>query len=221
MLRKLQAHFRHQFIGYLALFVALGGTAYAAATIGSSDIQNNAVRSRHIKDGEVKNHDLAANSVGTGKVIDGSLLKQDFKAGQLPKGDPGPGALQFDVHINAGTSGQPAFGPVNGIRAIAYCNYGDSKVRVYLVQSLNYYIYVSGNESHDTTLVPVNFSGARTSVALTGTYGDGRPGGSQSVDLDVVARSSEVLKYTHFVLGTSNVGAGGCDFWGVITPPSN
>ena len=110
---------------------------------------------------------------------------------------------------------------VNGIRAIAYCNAGDSKVRVYLVQSVYYYIYVSGNESHDTTLVPVNFSGTRPGVALTGTYGDGRPGGSQSVDLDVVARSSEGGRYTHFVLGTSNAGVNGCDFWGVVTPPSD
>src|SRR5256885_17224173 len=66
----------------------LGGSAYAAATIGPSDIKNNAVRSRHIKDA-VKNPDLGANAVGTGKVIDGSLLKKDFKHGQLPKGDTG------------------------------------------------------------------------------------------------------------------------------------
>jgi hypothetical protein len=201
----------------IAFFVVVaGGSAYAAATIGSSDIKNNAVLSRHIKDGAVKNADLGASSVGTGKVIDGSLLAQDLKPGQLPQG-----AKQFNLHIPSGSSGQPAFGPVNGIRSIAYCNYGDSKVRVYLVQDLNSHIYVSGNESHDTTLVPVNFSGLRPGVALTGTYGDGRPGGNQSVDLDLVAQSDQVGKYTHFVIGTSNAGVNGCDFWGVITPPSN
>ena len=45
-------------VATLALFVALGGGAYAAVTIGPSNIQNDAVRSRHIKDGEVKNADL-------------------------------------------------------------------------------------------------------------------------------------------------------------------
>ena len=83
---RLRAHFRQQFVGYLALFVALGGSAYAAATIGPNDIKNNAVRSNHIKDGRVAKADLATNSVGTKKVTDGSLLKQDFKAGQLPRG---------------------------------------------------------------------------------------------------------------------------------------
>ena len=83
-LARFRAHFRQQFVGYLALFVALGGTTYAAATIGARDIKDNAVRSRHIKAGQVTKADLAGNSVGTRKVIDGSLLKQDFKAGQLP-----------------------------------------------------------------------------------------------------------------------------------------
>jgi hypothetical protein len=59
----------------LALVVALGGTgAYAANTIGSRDIRN----------GQVKNVDLAKNAVTSGSVRDGSLLAKDFKRGQLP-----------------------------------------------------------------------------------------------------------------------------------------
>src|SRR2546423_6478788 len=46
-------------VAYVALFVALGGTTYAAATIGSGDIKKNAVLSRHIKDGEVRSGDLS------------------------------------------------------------------------------------------------------------------------------------------------------------------
>jgi len=61
-------------VAYAALFVAVGGTSYAAATIGSDDIQRNAVRSKH-----VKNH---------------SLLKRDFKGGQLPAGKRGPVGLR-------------------------------------------------------------------------------------------------------------------------------
>jgi hypothetical protein len=93
MLRKLRTHFRQQAVGYLALFVALGGTTYAAATIGAGDIKNDAVRSRHVKNGEVKNADLAANAVRTGKVLNGSLLKQDFKSGQLSPTGPASGDL--------------------------------------------------------------------------------------------------------------------------------
>jgi hypothetical protein len=96
-------------VAYLALFVALGGTTYAAATIGSGNIKNDAVLSRHIKDGAVKNPDLGANSVGTGKVIDGSLLAQDFKAGQLPKGDKGNPCLSSDPACKGpkGDNGNP------------------------------------------------------------------------------------------------------------------
>jgi hypothetical protein len=36
-------------VASLALFVALGGTTYAAATIGAGDIKKDAVRSKHIK----------------------------------------------------------------------------------------------------------------------------------------------------------------------------
>jgi hypothetical protein len=45
-------------VASLALFVALGGTTYAAATIGAGDIKKDAVRSKHIKNGEVKSEDL-------------------------------------------------------------------------------------------------------------------------------------------------------------------
>jgi hypothetical protein len=61
-------------IATIALFVALGGGAYAAATlppssVGAAQIQRDAVSSS--------------------KVKNGSLLSKDFKAGQLPTGAPG------------------------------------------------------------------------------------------------------------------------------------
>src|SRR3954447_14563716 len=63
----------------MALVVALGGSAYAA----------NTVRSRDIKNGEVKRVDLANDAVTSGKVKNGALLSQDFKQGQLPAGQKG------------------------------------------------------------------------------------------------------------------------------------
>lgn len=44
---------------YAALFIALGGSAYAAAKIGADDIKDNAVRSNHIKGKQVKASDVA------------------------------------------------------------------------------------------------------------------------------------------------------------------
>jgi hypothetical protein len=64
----------------IAVFLALGGTTYAAATIVSSDIQSGAVTTPK----------LARNSVTSVKVKDFSLIAKDFKPGQLPAGPRGP-----------------------------------------------------------------------------------------------------------------------------------
>ena len=72
-------------VAYLALFVALGGSSYAAV-----QLSKNSVRSKHIKNGQVKRADLRKNAVNGAKVKDGSLQAADFAAGQLPGGQPGP-----------------------------------------------------------------------------------------------------------------------------------
>lgn len=67
MLGRIAAYFRQHHLALLALFLVLGGTSYAA----TSSL-------------------LPKNSVGTRQVINHSLLKVDFKAGQLPRGPAGP-----------------------------------------------------------------------------------------------------------------------------------
>jgi hypothetical protein len=92
-MKRFHAHFRSNVVGYLALFVALSGTAYSASELG-----RNAVRSRHIKNGAVKNQDLADNAVTSPKVENGSLLAADFAPGQLAAGQSGSspaGAVSF------------------------------------------------------------------------------------------------------------------------------
>jgi hypothetical protein len=98
------------------LIVAAGGSAYAAATIGSGNIKNNAVLSRHVKDREIKSPDLGANSVSTGKVTDGSLLKRDFKLGQLPDA-----AKSVDMQFPA-DGFEHDFASVNNVRGTVRCN---------------------------------------------------------------------------------------------------
>ena len=82
-------------VAYLALFVALGGTGYAAMKL-----PKNSVGSKQIK----------SNAVRSGKVKNRSLLAKDFKAGQLPKGPkgaqgdrglPGTPATRLWVAVNA------------------------------------------------------------------------------------------------------------------------
>jgi hypothetical protein len=85
VLNSFVRHIRQQFIGYIALFTALGGVSYAAVVL-----PKNSVTSKQIKNGQVKRADLASNAVTSPKVKDGSLLSADFAPGQLVSGAPGP-----------------------------------------------------------------------------------------------------------------------------------
>jgi hypothetical protein len=105
MLHAVGRHVRNQLVGYIALFVALGGVSYAALKLPA-----NSVRSRQISNGQVKNADLAHNAVTSTKVKNGSLLSADFKAGQLPAGAQGP---KGDTGP-AGTNGQTGLQGVPG-----------------------------------------------------------------------------------------------------------
>jgi hypothetical protein len=76
---RLGRHLRSNVVAYLALFVAMSGTAYATATIGSSDIKRDAVLSRHIKNGEIRQADLNNFAVTGAKVVNGSITHVDLK----------------------------------------------------------------------------------------------------------------------------------------------
>jgi hypothetical protein len=56
---KLLNHFKHNVVGYLALFVALGGTSYAAVNLPAGS-----VGTRQLRTGAVTNKKLAKGSVG-------------------------------------------------------------------------------------------------------------------------------------------------------------
>lgn len=71
-------------VASLALFIALGGTSFAAFTLGK-----NSVKSENIGKEQVKGVDIAKNAITSPKVKNGSLLASDFKADQLPSGPAG------------------------------------------------------------------------------------------------------------------------------------
>ena len=86
MAARIREHLRTNVVGYVAVFIALTAGAYAAG------LPKNSVKSKQIKDGQVKLSDLAADSVDGSKVEDGSLSNADF-GGALPtgpQGAPGP-----------------------------------------------------------------------------------------------------------------------------------
>jgi hypothetical protein len=83
-LSRLAGHGRRHTVGYLALFVALGGTSYAATSLSAGS-----VGTRQLRDQAVRTSKLADGAVNSAKVQNHSLLASDFQAGQLPGGSAG------------------------------------------------------------------------------------------------------------------------------------
>jgi hypothetical protein len=95
-------------VALIALFVALGGTGYAALAL-----PKNSVGSAQLRPGAVKNRDLAANVVTGPKVKRRSLDASDFKANSLPQGPRGPEGPR-GLTGAPGANGNPAFGAILG-----------------------------------------------------------------------------------------------------------
>lgn len=70
-------------IAVTALFVALGGTAYAVG------LGPNSVGTKELKPRAVERQDLAPDAVAGGKVEDGTLALKDFAENQVPAGAEG------------------------------------------------------------------------------------------------------------------------------------
>jgi hypothetical protein len=86
----------------IAVFVALGGTAWAAVTIGSHNVVDDSLRSVDLKNGMgVKKADVKADTL-TGAKIDESTLSQG-------------GILTARLQVPFLTSGNSTFAPVSGV----------------------------------------------------------------------------------------------------------
>ena len=106
------------------VIAVLGTTSVGQAVVNAVPI--NSVGSLQLKRGAVVNAKISANAVTTDKVKNGSLLKGDFKAGQLPAGPAGPAGASgpagaagpagiTDVELVSKASEPAASGTVQGI----------------------------------------------------------------------------------------------------------
>jgi hypothetical protein len=99
-LRSLLARLRQNHgiaIAYLALFVALGGVSVAAINLPAKSVGTK---------------QLKANAVVSSKVKDGSLLRKDFGASELPAGAVGPSGATGAAGTTGPTGTTGAAGPV-------------------------------------------------------------------------------------------------------------
>jgi collagen triple helix repeat protein len=124
MLARLRAHLKYSNVmATAAVLVALGGGAYAAATIGTADlknravtnakIRNNQVQSPDVRDGSLQIRDLAGVSASGG--IRGPQGKQGPQGTQGTQGRPGaPGPAGAP-----GLAGPPGLQGANGAAGIS------------------------------------------------------------------------------------------------------
>lgn len=106
MPERILFHLRSNLVAYVALFVALGGSSYAAVRLAPGS-----VRTRHLARAAVTHKKLAPNSVTAANVADRSLTRADFRLGALSgtgraggrgsRGPAGPAGRNGGAYIGA------------------------------------------------------------------------------------------------------------------------
>jgi hypothetical protein len=109
---RIRDHIRSNVVGYLALFVALSGTAYAVDgplpgqdQVGSADIINNDVQSADIRDANVATADIRSDAVTGGKILNGSVTGADVDESTLSSGGDASGPLS-NLQLGTGSVGR-------------------------------------------------------------------------------------------------------------------
>jgi hypothetical protein len=105
--KKIRDHIRSNVVGYVAVFIALSGTAYAVDgplpgqnQVGSADIINDEVKTTDIRDANVSTADIHGDAVTTGKIADGAVSQAKLAPNAGPVGRSGAGGNCFDDDHN-------------------------------------------------------------------------------------------------------------------------
>jgi len=92
-------------VALIALFVALGGVSYAAATITGADIKNGSITGKDVKNGSLTGKDVKKGSLTAKQIKSGSLTGKQVKDGSLTGADVKTGSLT-GTQVKASTLGQ-------------------------------------------------------------------------------------------------------------------
>jgi hypothetical protein len=106
-------------IAALALGLVLGGTGYATGLA----VPKNSVGTAQLQNGAVTTKKLASNAVTSSQVKNASLLRGDFKPGQLPAGPPGPQGPQ-------GPAGPPGISGLQRFDVLSTSNSSSPKTAI-------------------------------------------------------------------------------------------
>jgi hypothetical protein len=122
MLPSVLRHMRRNVVAYVALFIALGGSSYAAIKLPA-----NSVGSRQLRKG----------AVTASKVKPHSLLAKDFKTGQIKNGAQGPAG----VNGATGPQGPPGHDGTSGTTGPTGPSYWTALTKSVPTLALNNFYY--------------------------------------------------------------------------------
>ncbi len=127
-------------ISLIALFVSLGGSAYAVATIGSDDIINGSIRNRDFKDGTLRGQESKPDGFGPNAIKEQSLDATKLK--QVPSAVVADGVTRHAVVSNVGAT-------VRGRGATSSANTGAGQYEVVFDRDVRTCVYSAtlGDES--------------------------------------------------------------------------
>jgi hypothetical protein len=104
MIARVRSHLTYaNVVSSLCLFILLGGSAYAAATIGSAQIKNNSIQGKDVKNRSLTRADLKRGSLPAGP--------RGARGATGPKGPAGtPGAPATRLFAAVGSTGNLLYG---------------------------------------------------------------------------------------------------------------
>ena len=202
-------------ISLMALFVALGGTAYGSGLIPGSKIENHSIPARKLTESAIASLHGQRGPVGaqgpagaTGAT--GASGEQGPAGPPGPKGDQGPqgpGAISFNYGGVPASGGLVPVKEIDGLIVEYSCHSTYIQLELASLASGDS-AYVSGDEGIDGTL-----SSVQTSTPFFAVFGN------STANFNVVAASGSVGVWSDFDLGGYDSGTA-CNIWGLITPGS-
>jgi hypothetical protein len=91
--RRARAHVRGQAVGYLALFVALGGTSYAAVKLPRNSVKAKQIATNAVGHAEIRPHAVGTSDLHAGAVTSAILAPGAVNAAQISRSQIGTDKL--------------------------------------------------------------------------------------------------------------------------------
>jgi hypothetical protein len=200
--KGVRAHLRGNAVGYVALFVALSGTTYAAATISSHDVVNDSLKSIDLKNGAaVKSKDVFDDSLSGADVDEATL--EGVNAAQLD------GRSRLDYVFRSGIDAPIArrdnvvFYAYTMITPEAGTDYVFGQIKLRSTSNPSEFQVCGATGLPDPIQYVLSIEGVRSEDSVAGDGCDSAVNFGDRCDFEVEASGARVFGTTTFLAGTN------------------